>query len=331
MKKRVVMRADGGSRIGFGHFVRTCALAGYLSDIFDCRIATRNPENGAPTDYQLRQIAEAGASPLGVSGGELAAFDAAFLAAIEPDDIVVLDNYYYTTDYQRAVRERCRALVCIDDVHDRHFVADVVMTFCPLRRIDFSLEPYTRFYGGMEWSFLRAPFLAPQVRREAPTAGEMPRRMVIAMGGADPFHLTDKMIDLVWRIAPDTDIDVLAGQTVEVSPTHAGTVRVFRQADAATVARLFDEAQAGIFPASTVCVEAIARGLPVIAGHYVDNQLEIYAHGVGAGWFAPLGELRDDAAALEARLRAAFDALPAPPAFDFAAQRAAIRALFEGA
>lgn len=340
MRLRVLLRADAGSQIGFGHFVRTCALAGYLADDFDCYVATRNPDTGHPGEYQLGLITEAGAKLLPVYGADRATFDSDFAGVVKPDDIVVLDNYYHTTEYQRELRARARALVCIDDVHDRHFVADVVMTFCPLTRADFSLEPYTEFYGGLEWSFLRAPFLAPLPAEDSRHKDKNPL-IVIAMGGADPYRLTDKMVDLVRGLRPEADIAILAGQTVKVErrergergergerEAREGRVLVYRQADARTIAGLFDGAVAGIFPASTVCVEAMSRRLPVIAGHYVDNQLEIYAHGVAQRWFAPLGDLRAPENELRPRLAAALAALPKAPQFDFRGRREAIREIF---
>lgn len=327
-KPRVVLRADAGRTIGFGHFVRTCALAAYLRDSFRCELASFNPSGEGMTAYQTRMIRESGATPVTLEGPAMEDADRTFLALARGADITVLDNYYFSTDYQAAVRDRCGALVCIDDVHDRHFTADVVMTFCPLGRDDFSLEEYTRFYGGIEWSFLRAPFLAPS-RRER--SGGRISSVVTAMGGADPFRLTDKVIDIIRETLPDTAIHVIAGQTVEVSARESGRLRIWRNIDASAVAELFDSADLGIFPASTVCVEAFARRLPVAAGHYVDNQREFYARGVREGWFAPLGCLTDDSPAIRERLKKIL-AGPEPlrvPEFDFNRRRSDIIDIFK--
>jgi spore coat polysaccharide biosynthesis predicted glycosyltransferase SpsG len=53
-----------------------------------------------------------------------------FLSFLKGDEIVFLDNYFFTTDYQREIKERGCKLVCIDDMHDEHYVADVVLGFC---------------------------------------------------------------------------------------------------------------------------------------------------------------------------------------------------------
>ena len=45
-----------------------------------------------------------------------------FLSHLQGDEIVVLDNYFFTTDYQRAIKQKGCRLVCIDDMHDKHYV-----------------------------------------------------------------------------------------------------------------------------------------------------------------------------------------------------------------
>lgn len=327
-RPRVVLRADAGSRIGMGHFVRTCALAAYLADEFECVIASRNPDSGQLTRHQLDMIAEAGASVAPISKPDMSGFDRDFLNFLRSDDIVVLDNYYYPTHYQTAVRNACHALVCIDDVHDRHFTADVVMTFCPLTRSDFSLEDYTLFRGGMQWAFLRRPFLAPAPRRTTADLQSPRLRVVTAMGGADPYRLTDKMVSIISDELPMAHIDVIAGSSVVTDCIDNPNVTVWREADAATIARIFDDCNFGVFPASTICVEALSRRLPILAGYYVDNQKEIYADGVRRGRFAPLDNLLDDASAIAKRLHNAVNNLPSPAPIDFGKQCENIKEIF---
>ena len=39
MRRRLFFRADAGPGIGYGHFVRSLALASMLKDCFECRFA----------------------------------------------------------------------------------------------------------------------------------------------------------------------------------------------------------------------------------------------------------------------------------------------------
>ncbi len=52
---RVVLRADAGRGIGFGHFIRTLALAAYLREDFDCVVASRNPDRDVFLIISLRR------------------------------------------------------------------------------------------------------------------------------------------------------------------------------------------------------------------------------------------------------------------------------------
>lgn len=322
----VIIRADAGSGIGFGHFVRSVALGCYLAEDFNVRVASRNPDTGILSEYQVNLLKESSLGAERLEGRTRDEFDPKFLEAIGKDDIVVLDNYYYSTEFQRKVRGRCRALVCIDDMHDRHFVADLVMTFCPLRRSDFSLEPYSEFRGGMEWSFLRAPFLLPRSVRRAVSC---PRKIALAMGGADPFALTNKFVRLVRSIAPYTELFIIAGETVRTDFEENANTHVLRMVSAEDIRSIFDECDLGIFPASTICVEAFSRGLPVAAGYFIDNQEELYTYGTDHRWFAPLGDMLADAELLRPRIERIFSSTPVePPDFDFGRQRDRIRELF---
>ena len=53
MKKRILFRADANVQIGYGHFVRTLALADMLKDDFECVFYTQEP-----TEYQRQAVGE---------------------------------------------------------------------------------------------------------------------------------------------------------------------------------------------------------------------------------------------------------------------------------
>jgi spore coat polysaccharide biosynthesis predicted glycosyltransferase SpsG len=118
MKRKVIFRADAGQNIGYGHFIRSLALADMLRNDFDILFATVNP-----TDYQKAELAKV--CPF-IGFKEETHFND-FRYFLKGNEIVVLDNYFFTTDYQKAIKEKGCKLVCIDDMHDKHYVADVVI------------------------------------------------------------------------------------------------------------------------------------------------------------------------------------------------------------
>lgn len=322
-RRRVILRADAGKNIGYGHFIRTLALAGYLSDEFDCRYATF-----APTDYQRQEIRKV-CGMLELPCDSRSDFDDAMVEALFPGDIVVLDNYYFDTGYQRRIMERGCALACVDDIHGRHFVCDLLFTPGPCPAEAFSMEPYTRFYGGMEWSFLRRPFIDGIRPRKARCGIDS---VVTAIGGADPFNLTGKMVTLLRDLLPDARITVIAGDTIRLPERvmDAGVdLRV--RVSAAEMVDIFSRADVGVFPASTICIEAIAAGLPVVAGHYVDNQHEFYRYLEESGAVAPAGSFLEPETQLRQNIAMAMESVRSltPPAIDFGIRRADIVRIFK--
>ena len=325
--KKIVLRADAGKKTGYGHFIRSLALADYLKNDFECYFASFNSDisDGQFSDYQRQEICGV-CSPWECGGNSLEEFDRNFSNSLHEVDIVVLDNYYFSTEYQKLIRNKGHKLVCIDDLHDRHMVCDLLMTGCPLKKEDFSVETYTRFIGGMEWSLLRPPFLQSMPFRNIRSKVT---KVVNAMGGADAFNLTDKMIKVIHRALPEVVIYVIAGDTAKVSYSDSSFVKISHRLSAEEIVQLFDEADFGVFPASTICKEAYVRKLPVVAGYYVDNQRESYEYGRCNDLFKPLGCFFDDSDILVGRLKQIVETdRPLPTVIDFRSQREKIVKIF---
>lgn len=293
--KDIVLRADAGKTIGYGHFIRSLALAGYLKEDFNCIFCTFNPSELHPTKYQLDEISKI-CIYKHIAAASLEDYNNEFVNSLKGNEIVVLDNYYFQTEFQKKIRERGCRLVCIDDLHDRHMVADAVLTGCPLKESDFSLEQYTKFYGGLQHSFLREPFL---LSRRKERENNQLKNIVVAIGGADPYGLTGKTIDILCNIPHKLNIAVIAGDTVEIEADDNRNVRIFHRLAAQEIVDLFNWADLGIFPASTICIEALACHLPIAAGWYVDNQKEFYQYGVTHGLFTPLGNFLQEGETLK--------------------------------
>ena len=90
--RKVFLRADASDKIGFGHFIRTLALADMLKDEYDCTFFTQ-----APNDFQKEEVRKV------CNLVELPADDSkfeAFLNYLTGDEIVFLDNYFFTSEPQ---------------------------------------------------------------------------------------------------------------------------------------------------------------------------------------------------------------------------------------
>lgn len=283
-KRKILFRADAGPEIGYGHFIRSLALADMLKEDFDCVFYTQ-----IPTDYQRKEASNV--CPLVELPADDSRFDI-FLDTLKGDEIVVLDNYFYTTDYQRRIKERGCKLVCIDDMHDKHYVADIVINHGNASPEQFSKEPYTRLCLGLDYALLRRPFFEAARKNNDRVKKGIVERVAICFGGSDPLHLTEKALADLLPCQTINHIDVIVGKQIsEYSHFNDSRIHFHQGISAQDVAHIFSSCDIAIVSTSSVCIEALACGAKVAAGWYVENQREGYLDLISKGWGIGLGFL----------------------------------------
>jgi len=278
-KRKIYFRADAGPEIGYGHYIRSLALADMLKQDFDCTMFTQSP-----TEYQLNEAKDI--CPVVALPSDDSKFDN-FLEYLQGDEIVVLDNYFFTTDYQRAIKAKGCKLVCIDDTHEIHYVADAIICQSPGVVVSqYDAETYTKMYGGLECSLLREPFLTKRTNIEKDY-----RTAVVAMGGADSNNLTRKYVDALLQNQHIYHIDVIIGDAYRWPLVEDKRVEYHRNVSANQLSELFTSAGVVILPASTMTREALACGANILSGYYVDNQKEDYEWYAANQYVIGLGDM----------------------------------------
>jgi len=283
LKRKIIFRADGGPTIGMGHFIRTLALAEMLKDYFYCIYATQSP-----TTYQINEIETVCHERIDLPADE-SHFNV-FLSLLTGDEIVVLDNYYFTTEYQRAIKSKSCKLVCIDDNHDKHFVADVVINHAPISWSNYSVKAYTKLLLGFNYALLRTAFLKSETKKEKLNF----KHVLVCFGGADFNNLTNQTLKSIKKIQSIEIITVIIGNAfnnnleLEKVKNQIATkrqIRIFRSVNASQLVEIINEVDFAIVPCSTILYEVLSQQVPVITGFYVVNQTEIssnikdkYAH-----------------------------------------------------
>ena len=273
MRKKIYFRADGNTDIGFGHVIRSLALADMLKDHFECIFATRFVNK-----YLIEEIEKSCTRYIKLQEDNNEHF-AEFLNIINKEDIVVLDNYFFTTDYQKQIKSIKCKLICIDDMHDKHFVADVVINHGPgLTEDQFSVEYYTKLCLGLDYALLRKPFLnvAQHKRTEV-------KKCLVCIGGADKYNITSKILNLLEGNVNIDTIDVIIGSSFLFKTELENSidcskkeVNLYSGLSPNEMLDRMKSADFGIFPASSISLEAISVGLPFMVGYYVENQEELY-------------------------------------------------------
>ena len=255
-----------------------------LKEDFDCVFYTQ-----APTDYQRKEADSV--CPLMELPADDSRFDL-FLDKLNGDEIVVLDNYFYTTDYQRKIKEKGCKLVCIDDMHDKHYVADIVINHGNASPEQFSKEPYTQLCLGLDYALLRRPFLEAARKNIDKEKKETDERVAICFGGSDPLHLTEKALIELISTPSIQWFDVIVGAHFNAySQFEDSRIHFHQSISAQEVADIFTDCDVAIVSTSSVCIEALACGAKVAAGWYVDNQREGYIDLISKGWIIGLNDL----------------------------------------
>lgn len=279
MKRKIYFRADASVSIGYGHFIRTLALADMLRDDFDCTFFTCHP-----TPYQVDEMEKV--CPFLALREETHYDD--FLSHLQGDEIVVLDNYFFDTGYQRAIKGKGCRLVCIDDMHDKHYVADVVINHGLTDESLFDVEPYTKLCLGLDWALLRKEFYQPLLRKRREEG-----HWLVSFGGSDFYNLTFKYVDFLQQFPSVRQITVIVGDSYKYKEMldSMDKVTLTERLSAQEIQDLFSVVSVAILPSSTIAIEALACGCPVVSGYYIDNQRGIYGTLLSRNLIVGIGDM----------------------------------------
>ena len=123
MKQNIIIRVDGGVYTGMGHITRCIAIAEILKKKFNVIFAIQNPDK-----HIIQTIRPVTKAIIALPKTKNFNTDQVnFVRHLNNDDIVILDGYNFKTGYQKAIKNKGCKLVCIDDLHAWHHVADVII------------------------------------------------------------------------------------------------------------------------------------------------------------------------------------------------------------
>lgn len=269
MKPKLYIRADSNSQVGLGHLMRCIALAKMLRDEFSIV-------------FYCNEISEIFISEIKNDDFDLVMIEneSEFLEKITLKEIVVLDGYNFDTEYQRKVKAKGCVLVCIDDLHDKDFVADLIINHAPgINASDYKAQPYTKFALGLEYVLLRPPFLEQAKKLRVISRFE---NVLICFGGSDFKNLTLKVLGSVIKFKEFNKIIVITGPEYSTSAEFLQLVqsdyriRHLHSLNEKQMLTSMLEAELAIVPASGILFEVLAAGCFAISGYYVENQKSIY-------------------------------------------------------
>lgn len=203
-----------------------------------------------------------------------------FLSLLKKDIIVVLDHYGLDSNYQKNIKDRGCKLVCIDDLHDKTFYADLIINHAPnTAPSDYNAQTYTQFALGFDYVLLRPAFLRKTRER---VKNKTIQTVFVCFGGADNKNVTQTVVNILKNDTRFNKIIIVTGgaynylNQLKQSVTTDTRFSLYHSIDAEMMAGLIAEAQLAIVPASGILQEVLAIGCEIISGMYVNNQKYIF-------------------------------------------------------
>lgn len=269
-KPPLFFRVDAGPAIGLGHFIRSNALAGMLSDFFYCILVT----------HDLPELLFANGS---IDFDQVIVLDqpdvASFSSQVPDGSVIILDGYHFDHAYQSALKKKEHFLVSIDDIQATHFVSDIVINHgVNINPNDYLCEPYTKIYTGLDYMMLREPFFKVMLEERKV---EQIRNLLVIPGGSD---MKDISITLLESGIEDSfnHVHFIAGAgTVSIDRLMkvAGdkrNVTIHKNLSAADLIRIAKGCDVCICTPSGVSYELSCIGIGLILCMIAENQLHFF-------------------------------------------------------
>jgi len=268
----VVIRADGSPDIGYGHLVRTGAVAERLLSRGH-RVTYATTTTTEATEVCPDGVETVDLSSRGDPEPFLDRFDALW------PEVVFTDAYPVDTNYQRAVRSNTSLVVFQDDT--RHSIcADVFVNgnlYAPSLDYDF-LDPHPKKHLGAKYALLRRRI--SRLATRDPPWREQPQRALVTMGGSDIAGLTPTVVRAFdsYGIVVDAIVgpgfsDEQERSVHEAAANVSADVRVVRDPDGLPE-RMF-QADFAVTTASSTVYELMSLGTPLVCVAVANNQKPI--------------------------------------------------------
>tara|TARA_B110000503_G_scaffold131871_1_gene207071 strand:+ start:1329 stop:2357 length:1029 start_codon:yes stop_codon:yes gene_type:complete len=278
-KKRVLFRADGNYKTGLGHVYRCLAIAERININFECFFAIR-----APSDKLKNELSK-------YSKVIILNQKRDYEEEVEKDllsiifnlkiDIITLDGYSFTTNYQKKIKQLSKCyLISIDDHQPYHYVSDMVINHAGgFDSNVISKENYTSTFTGHNFLLLRKVFLKNlNITRKFNGI----HSVLICFGGSDYEDFTLSIFNCLKDKHTINRISIIIGAAYLNKDMLLQSVRKYPQTEilenlnSEELSNIMLKTDLAIVPSSTIGLEAFATKMIVITGATSNNQELIY-------------------------------------------------------
>lgn len=276
---KIIFRCNGNRSIGYGHFIRSFALAGKVDNgkkiLFCCSSADEFVRKQLSGKFELLELSPSNDNS--TQNNDELIFD--MEGVIEKDDLVVLDGYLFGTNYRNKVKEFGAKVFCIDDLPFGIYKVDAILNGDPLVTADeYKIENHVKFFLGIEYILLREEFFTPF--KSVKGSG-----ILIMMGGSDIYDLSAKYIEqglkytsLQINVVLTSGNNPLMIKAIVDKYSYNERVTILKDLKADQLVSLMDSVEYAIVPCSGVLMECLKRRVKPIFGFYADNQKRYFQY-----------------------------------------------------
>ena len=265
--KRVVIRVDGNSFIGFGHMSRCMALASYLKNDFKILfLISKNSFSDLLQGFDFYKLNSNKVDEL--------------KKIINKDDILVLDGYNFDSQYQKKIAPCCFKLVLIEDNFEDYSYADVIINYSYSALFKkYQCKKNTKILRGPHYLLIRNSFLKNNRRKKL---NKTLNTIFISLGGSDETNQTLRVLKALSLLKKTLNVIVLVGSSLKnktkienwsKNEKHLLKLKIEQNYAARQMAAAISKSDLVICPASVTAWETCCIGTPLIVGYIANNQV----------------------------------------------------------
>lgn len=301
LKPKILFRVDAQPEIGYGHLFRCLAMARMLDEDYNVSFAMGKADESvrlmlSDANYSLILLDSFDYTFPDKRENEEVAFDLS--EHIHNFDLVVLDGYWFGSNYQSKLRAYDAKVVLIEDNGSGNYKADVLMNPAEgLSQNNYTIDnKKAQKLLGSKYALLREPFL--RAARETQAQDRKDFHVFICFGGSD---ILNKTLEITKWFIDNTSVNlrIVVGNAYphieslqEFALYHSDRMTLLKGLSQDEMVEEMNSASLGVVPASGILLESIACRLPVISGVYAENQNRIYQGLLNQKVFIPALEFK---------------------------------------
>lgn len=262
MDMKILIRSEGGHRIGMGHVMRMLVLANAIREFADVEFACREDEEFQPG---IKHIESCGYTVHKIDGenvvGELARIGGSCL---------ITDSYEVDEEYFDRTGDIFPVTGYMDDLNRHRINVDFIINQNVYAGdLRYRTDKRTELFLGTKYVLLRDEFQKLPKRN---TKKEI-RNVLITLGGSDPKNLTGEIALKLSRAFPGVIFHVVVGLSFsnidDVKKIAGGNIYIHINPK---MSELMLKCDAAISACGSTVYELCACGTPVIGVVTADNQ-----------------------------------------------------------